>query len=73
MQEGINQKAYLDKKDIMLLTGCPQTRAYEVIQAMNRELDEQGYITFKGRVPRLYAEKRMGYTGGDEDGKVLAK
>lgn len=70
MQEVAAKKPYLDTRDIMSLTGCAKTRAYEVIREMNQELEKMGYITFKGRVPRLYAEKRMGYTKGGEENDI---
>lgn len=51
---------YLDVKEIMKLTKMKQGYAYKVIRELNKELEEKGYMTVRGRVPRKYFIERMG-------------
>lgn len=67
MQAKMTSGIYYNAKDIVALTGCPRTRAYEVIAQLNAELEEKGFITFKGRTPRRYAEERLNITREVQD------
>lgn len=67
MQAKMTSGVYYGAKDIIALTGCPRTKAYEVIAQLNAELEEQGFITFKGRTPRRYAEERLNITREVQD------
>ena len=40
-------------------TGVKQTSAYEIIGNLNKELEEQGYLTLRGKVPTKYFVKRF--------------
>ena len=42
--------------------------AYKVIQKLNSELQEQGFITIAGRINRQYFNERL-YGAGKEGGK----
>ena len=42
--------------------------AYKVIQKLNAELQEKGFITIAGRINRQYFNERL-YGAGKEDGK----
>lgn len=46
--------------DVMAMTNYSRSKSYKIIAQLNRELEEQGYITFDGRVPRKYFERRTG-------------
>ena len=37
-----------------------RSAAYHVMQRINKELKEKGYITHSGRVPRAYLMERCG-------------
>lgn len=67
MQAKMTSGVYYSAKDIIALTGCPRTKAYEVIAQLNAELEEKGFITFKGRTPRRYAEERLNITREVQD------
>ena len=54
---------YLHVQDVMMLTGVKQAKAYKIIKQMNAELQEKGFITFSGRVPKNYFLKRTGLIG----------
>ena len=54
---------YLQVQEVMMLTGVKQAKAYKIIKQMNAELQEKGFITFSGRVPKNYFLKRTGLIG----------
>lgn len=62
MQAGMTTSAYYGAQDLIAITGCTRTRAYEMISQLNAELAEKGFITIRGRVPRRYAEERLNIT-----------
>ena len=45
-------------KEIMSRLECSESRAYKIIKSLNEELNQKGYITITGRVPRSFFEKR---------------
>ena len=53
----------LGVKEVMALLGIGRSMAYKYIAELNRELEEQGYLTVKGKVPKKYLEKRFGLGG----------
>lgn len=57
---------YYTEKDIENLLSCGRSKAYQVIRELNKELEEQGYITIAGKVPKEYFEKRF-YVGGENE------
>ena len=59
MQAKLTSGAYYNAAHIIELTGCARTKAYEVIAQLNAELEAKGYVTFRGRVPKRYAEERL--------------
>lgn len=53
----------LGVKDVMSLLGIGRSMAYKYIAELNHELEEQGYLVVKGKVPKKYLEKRFGLGG----------
>lgn len=54
---------YYGWREIAALCEIKRSKAYEIIAKLNTELEQQGYIVPKaGRVPKAYAEKRLGLT-----------
>lgn len=53
------REPYYSAQQICELVGCCKSKAYEVIAMMNAELKEKGFITFRGKVPRKYADERL--------------
>ena len=64
----MQNKLFLKAADICELLEVKQTSAYEIIGNLNKELEEQGYLTLRGKVPTtgrvLYAGKRNRKIGG---------
>lgn len=51
---------YLTVQDVVDLTGKKTSWAYSLIRQLNKELEEEGYIIARGRIPARYFYKRMG-------------
>ena len=49
----MQNKLFLKAADICELLEVKQTSAYEIIGNLNKELEEQGYLTLRGKV-RFY-------------------
>ena len=64
----MQNKLFLKAADICELLEVKQTSAYEIIGNLNKELEEQGYLTLRGKVPTKYFVKRL---YGEEDSFVL--
>ena len=45
--------------DIIEITGMSEAYAYKLIKQLNKELEEKGFITIRGRVSRQYFEERI--------------
>ena len=55
----MQNKLFLKAADICELLEAKQTSAYEIIGNLNKELEEQGYLTLRGKVPTKYFVKRF--------------
>ena len=55
----IKFSCFLKTADICELLEVKQTSAYEIIGNLNKELEEQGYLTLRGKVPTKYFVKRF--------------
>lgn len=51
-------KYFYDVEDIMKILCVGVTYAYKVIKTLNKELEESGYMTVKGRVSAKYFNER---------------
>ncbi len=58
----MQNKLFLKAADICELLEVKQTSAYEIIGNLNKELEEQGYLTLRGKVPTKYFVKRLVHT-----------
>ena len=53
------ESKYYKAEDVMKMLECSKTYAYEVIRQLNAELELEGYITVRGKVPKVYLEKKL--------------
>lgn len=58
-------KYFYDVKDVMDILRIRSGSAYKVIQTLNKELEESGYLTFKGKVNAKYFNERYMLDGND--------
>ncbi len=52
------EKRFFDVHDVSTIMGVSRTTAYTIIRKLNMELEERGYITISGKVPRKFFEER---------------
>ena len=54
----IKEKTYITAAELAEMLEISQGHAYKLIHKLNDELEEKGYLTFSGRVPRKYLQER---------------
>lgn len=54
------QNKMITVEEVMDILQVSRSAAYHVMQRINKELKEKGYITHSGRVPRTYLMERCG-------------
>lgn len=52
-------KQFYTAQDLHELLSVSESKAYGLIRTMNEELQAQGYLTVRGRVPVSYVKKRF--------------
>lgn len=55
----MDMNTFMDAHDIIEITGMSEAYAYKLIKQLNKELEEKGFITIRGRVSRQYFEERI--------------
>lgn len=45
-------------EDVKQILGISESKAYKIIQQLNKELKQKGYITIAGRVPIKYFKEK---------------
>ena len=45
---------FVTAEDVQEILGVSRSKAYQIVQSMNRELKAAGYITIAGRCPTQY-------------------
>lgn len=56
----MENKGFYFVKDIEDLLGIKSSKAYDIINKLNEELEEKGFLTFKGRILASYFRQRVG-------------
>lgn len=46
-------------QEVAQILGVSESSAYKIIQKLNMELKEKGFITIRGKVPKKYLEERI--------------
>ena len=49
---------FLGVEEVKALIGVKKSAAYKIIQRLNKELNEKGYLTLQGKVPERYLRER---------------
>jgi predicted transcriptional regulator len=58
---------FMRVEDVAKELGVSKSYAYKIVQRLNDELEEQGYLTISGRVNRKYFVKKFCYGGTDTE------
>lgn len=46
--------AFYQVEDVMEMLGVSKSKAYKIIQGLNKELSKKGYIIVAGKVPKKF-------------------
>lgn len=55
----MQDNTFMDASEIVKVTGMSEGYAYKLIKQLNQELEQQGFITIRGRVSKKYFEERI--------------
>ncbi|QUA54095.1 helix-turn-helix domain-containing protein [Aristaeella lactis] len=58
----MDNKRFLNATDVAEYLGVSESKAYKIIQTLNKELKEKGFITIAGKISRVYFLERV-YAG----------
>ena len=50
---------FITAEEVQQVLGVSRSKAYQIIQAMNRELKSAGYITIAGKCPIQYFKQKF--------------
>ena len=53
------ESKFFGVSDVMEILECSETYAYKVIALLNEELEAQGYLIIRGKIPKAYLLKRL--------------
>ena len=51
--------AFYTVNDVMAMLGVSQSKAYKIIQSLNKELKKKGYIVVAGKVPKKFFREKF--------------
>ncbi|WP_367177886.1 transcriptional regulator [Ihubacter massiliensis] len=54
-----SEKTYYTVDEVKTLMGVAETKAYGIIKQLNKELEDKGYITVRGKVSKKYFNERF--------------
>ena len=61
----MNENNFMQVDDVAKELGISKSYAYKIVQKLNAELREKGYLTISGRVNRRYFMEKLCYAGGE--------
>lgn len=61
-------RATYNAKELAEVLGCSESKAYSYIRVMNSELENKGFLTLRGKVPREYVRVRFFGMAADQRG-----
>lgn len=50
---------FMSAAEISTITGMSEAYAYKIIKQLNKELEEKGFMTIRGRVSKDYFQERI--------------
>ena len=59
----MNENSFMKVNDVAKELGISVSHAYKIMQQLNKELKEKGYMTIAGRVNRKYFMEKFCYGG----------
>ena len=61
----MNENNFMRVDDVARELGISKSYAYKIVQKLNAELREKGYLTISGRVNRRYCMEKLCYGGAE--------
>lgn len=62
-EDNMGYRYMMDVNDVMNELEVKKSKAYAIIRQLNRELEDEGYRSVRGKIPRAYWEKKYyGYS-----------
>ena len=61
----MNENSFMRVDDVVRELGISKSYAYKIVQKLNTELREKGYLTISGRVNRRYFMEKLCYGGAE--------
>lgn len=61
----MNENNFMRVDDVAKELGISKSYAYKIVQKLNAELREKGYLTISGRVNRRYFMEKLCYGGSE--------
>lgn len=62
-------KQFMDMHEVKEALGVSESKSYEIIRILNKQLKAQGYITIPGKVNRTFFEEKCCYGGVKVEGE----
>ena len=63
----MTDKSFMRVEDVVKELDVSKSYAYKIVQKLNKELEDKGYITISGRVNRQYFLERTCYSSISEN------
>ncbi len=57
----MSENSFMRVDDVARELNISKSYAYKIVQRLNAELREQGYLTISGRINRAYFEEKLCY------------
>ena len=57
----MEQRSFMSVDEVARELGISKSYAYKIVQQLNKELKDKGYLTISGRVNRRYFEEKACY------------
>lgn len=61
-------KAMYNARELAEVLGCSESKSYQLIKLLNEELQKDGYLIIRGKIPIGYVNKR--FFGMKEGGSI---
>lgn len=53
------RKQIMNVRDVMAVLEVSESKSYDIIRTLNRDLASKGYLTIPGKVPTAYFEEKL--------------
>ena len=59
------EQSFMRVEEVAAELGVSKSYAYKIVQRLNAELKEKGYLTISGRINRKYFMEKLCYIGAE--------